>query len=445
VKSCAPNGADAKAQLFTDNVDNADGTHQFTLDVAPTRVNVTNASVTWPCPAYDAKALTMSTVSCRFAGANSYWKTEVADVNSGQVHIESADGTLCLSSDGGDTARIEPCNSANPTQLWQLKHVDGMQLNQVASGRCIDVPDAATKDDADLRDCGRGTGAISTQFFYPTVLDSDAQAVTVANTAESKAVTMLQLSNEVCLAAAPAGGTVTNGTPVRAANCGDAFHAGTDLHGWLIDPIGNGAALIRYAAIKNSNGTPTYCLDTAGGAENAGAQLVVGVCNGGSTTQQWHVQGSQITGSFAAPGDAANCVSVPDTGAPAIAPCFVNGSLSAAATFTSRSTTYDGVQSLETVASDGTHRCLTATPLAGTATSAPPSAEVCDGNTTQQWRVVPSVVPGASTYQIQSVVGIPVDGQRGSFTTTCLERDPSTSQLTVKACSGSADMYWTRK
>jgi hypothetical protein len=448
---CAGDGNTVKEQVFADAVNNAYGTHQFVLDaqVADRGVYGFEKPLIWPCPSFDAASATVTTVSCRTDATAGQWKVVAQD--DGTVKIQTADGVWCLSqAQIWNDLHIQSCADVWMLQKWTLRHVDGVQLTQQASGLCATIPNAWTDATAELDPCARDAAGTAISMLYPTVLSADPDAHTIAGTAQSKFVTMVRLSDNVCLSAAPVGGTtVVAGTPVKGGECRDAFDTPAALHGWLVDPVGRGQALIRYDGVKNADGTPAYCLDTVDGARIQSSPLTLTACNPASSTQLWAANSSQITGQFTIASGA--CLSAPERGGDAVV-----GTCASLDTWTSSATDAEGAQNLVRTSADGTRLCLTVR-AADSSGVQPVASEPCTGNAAQLWRVVPVLNPGGgtnkaalppppgsasgATVQIQPVAGIS-GAARGQLTTTCLTRPEGGSTVVAAAC-GSAALKWT--
>jgi hypothetical protein len=312
-----------------------------------------------------------------------------------------------------------------------MHKVDGYQLTQDASARCATITDAWAAS-ATVNTCGRGTARIAESFFYPTMIGS------LSNGTQIK---MLQLNDDTCLQVTT--GSAANGKPVRGGRCADAYSSPVAPNGWIVDSQSDGSAIIRYAGSLTSDGQPRYCLDSAGGDTGENTALVIGACDPASSTQRWHLLGSQLPGTYSVPGASAGteCVRIPDADqSAALGDCTSD----AGAQLVSTSTNGDGNQTLETTTPSLQQRCLTVRPDTASPDQQAVTSAVCEvANTAQLWRV--SAVPGngASLMQIQSEVGLLDKTQRGVLLPSCLTHEADGS-VRARTCDGSAAQQWRR-
>ncbi|MDT5348057.1 MAG: hypothetical protein QOH91_1344, partial [Mycobacterium sp.] len=267
-----------REQVFTDAVNNSNGAHMFTLDVSDTAYP-TNLGAAWACPGNLGTSSTVSTLSCRTDTQHTQWQLQSVTDNPGAARIMTPDGSSCMTKDPATGLQTAPCRpDSDPTsanQWWYTNKVDGYQLTQAPSSRCLTIADAWAAR-ATINTCGRATINIAQSFFYPTMIGS---------LPDGTQITMLQLNDDTCIQLTSA--NAHNATPVHGGRCADAYATPVTPDGWIIKPQTDGSAIIAYAGSLNTSGHPQYCLDTADANTAENSALVIGDCTPSSRTQRW--------------------------------------------------------------------------------------------------------------------------------------------------------------
>jgi hypothetical protein len=253
------------------------------LGLDPTAVIATvgaQLQVTTPCPA-------------------SYWPWIANTPTNTYVSFVNGVGSMCMDSANAVTAPGTPvvqgpCNSST-TQQWTKQTgtaTGSVQYKQVASGRCLRVPNLASGTTAVLGDCDGGAD------LYTTA---------------PAAYTQIALGNGACVAVDQAQ-LSTNGQPLAVK--GSCASPATGASGNLM--FVDNSVSPTYAKVQVVGSSK--CLDSANAWTNPGTQIVQGTCTSGSTTQEFVLQRGTAAGTIQYKQVATQlCVQLPSTAAGTVA------------------------------------------------------------------------------------------------------------------------------